>query len=91
MKKLNDAKRNKDEANVTEIRTKIAKSLQQEFQKGDGTKCTNEPTMLIRNEICDRFYKDKGVYYDKCNFINIRFKARKFLHLLLHRRIWKII
>lgn len=51
---------------MTEIRTKIAKQLKKEFEKGDGKKCKQDPTSAEMNEICQKHYGDDGNFMDKC-------------------------
>lgn len=61
---------------MNEIRTKIASELKKEFQKGDGKSCKPDATDGEIRAICNKYYMNDGVYYDKCKFFNYRFITR---------------
>jgi len=51
---------------MTEIRDSIAKDLKKAFEKGDGKLCVAKPTQKDIMTICNKYYLDDPIYYDKC-------------------------
>lgn len=66
IRRLKDKQRNREDQQMMEIRTSIAKTLDKEFKKGDGKACKPNPDAKEQRRICDKYYMDSGVYYDKC-------------------------